>query len=244
MTENEITPIERRQYQHHNQVIAKGASDIYNSLRVMHEKRLYREEYDTFEEYCRGKWGMSDQHARNLLKHGQILRVIEEDPKNQTIVGSIRESHTREVSDLPPEEAAAIIVETAERNDGKVTATAVRETRSGDPFDVPFDVPEGANGEGAISSEGQEAHQEDNRPHRPPKRKGTEASGGSSKRTIRTPEHEFDIQKSKTVKTVEAAIRAFDDLNALQKMPEWHDTAIDEAKSLLSKAQNWKYANR
>jgi hypothetical protein len=226
MAENALTPTEKRQYQYHNQLIAKGASDIYNSLRVQHDKRLYREEYETFEDYCRGQWGMSPQHARNLIKHGQILRIVEDsdDPKEKQIVSKIRESHTREVADLPPEEAAKIIVETVKKTDGKPTASAVRETRS--DMEDPF-------GEDSISPEGQDA--QDSSP-RPP-RNGKDKSGGSSKQ--RTPAEEFAIQRSKCCKTVEAAMREVDALNRLKKRPEWHDTAIDECKSVLIKAREW-----
>jgi hypothetical protein len=239
MADNALTATEKRQYQYHNQLIAKGASDIYNSLRVQHDKRLYREEYETFEDYCRGQWGMSPQHARNLIKHGQILRIVEDsaDPKEKQIVSKIRESHTREVADLPPEEAAKIIVETVKKTDGKITASAVRETRSGespdpfgkgedfDPFEEPSPGEECAGGHDAP---------EDSSP-RPP-RNGKDKSGGSKQRT---PAEEFALQRSKCCKTIEAAMREVDALNRLKRRPEWHDTSIAECKSVLIKAREW-----
>lgn len=47
------------------------------------------------------------------------------------------------------------------------------------------------------------------------------------------------VQRSKTVKTVEALMRAFDDLNLLLPKPA-HGPAIASCKSLLSTAKGWK----
>ena len=66
---------------------------------------------------------------------------------------------------------------------------------------------------------------------------GKDKPGGSSKE--RTPAEEFRIQKSKTVKTAEALMRAFDDLNRLRKSQD-HTQAIYGCKALLTIARNWK----
>lgn len=54
----------------------------------------------------------------------------------------------------------------------------------------------------------------------------------------RTPAEEFRIQRSKTVKMVEALIRAFDDLELLRKSPKYDDTA-EVLHGLIKTAQNW-----
>ena len=110
---------------------------------------------------------------------------------------------------------------------------------AGDPFDEDADpFGEGWDGEeeGRTESDGQDVQQE--LPPRPP-RKGKDKSGGGSKKE-RTPAEEFQIQRSKTIKTAEALQRAFDDLNRLRKRPEWHETAAAECDSLLIKARSWK----
>jgi hypothetical protein len=50
---------------------------------------------------------------------------------------------------------------------------------------------------------------------------------------------QLTIQRSKTVKTVEALMRAFDDLQAMRAKPE-HGGAIDGCKALLRTAKAWK----
>lgn len=63
---------------------------------------------------------------------------------------------------------------------------------------------------------------------------GRETSEGPS----RTPAEEFEIQKSKTVKTAEALMRAFADLHALKKC-RWTDARIDMVKDLIDMAKSW-----
>jgi hypothetical protein len=50
---------------------------------------------------------------------------------------------------------------------------------------------------------------------------------------------QLSIQRSKTVKTVEALLRAFDDLQEMVAKPE-HDEAIEGCKRLLKLAKAWK----
>jgi len=64
--------------------------------------------------------------------------------------------------------------------------------------------------------------------------KGTEAPGGVEK----TPAELFQIQRSKTVKTAEALMRAFDDLKALRYSKQ-HQPAIADCKALLQRAKTW-----
>ena len=59
-----------------------------------------------------------------------------------------------------------------------------------------------------------------------------EPSGGAD-------EDRVDIQRSKTIKTCEALMRAFDDLNMLLAKPD-HPDAIAQCKFLLTIAREWK----
>lgn len=48
-----------------------------DSLRIISEKELYREEFNTFEEYCQDKWDMSPQHAYRLINAAKFMSVVE-----------------------------------------------------------------------------------------------------------------------------------------------------------------------
>lgn len=55
-----------------------------------------------------------------------------------------------------------------------------------------------------------------------------------------TDEDRIDTQRLKTVKTVEALLRAFDDLNWLLAKPDQHTEAVASCKFLLKTARAWK----
>jgi len=105
-----------------------------------------------------------------------------------------------------------------------------------DPFDVFDPFGEGEGEDGRTDSDGQDAHQEELPPRSP--RNGTEESGGASPAKKRTPAEEFKIQRSKTVKTAEALVRAFDDLNRIRKS-DAHKKTITDCQNLIVRAQNW-----
>jgi len=48
------------------------------SLRKIKEKKLYKSEYSTYEEYCSQRWGFTPQHANRLISAAKTMRLIEE----------------------------------------------------------------------------------------------------------------------------------------------------------------------
>jgi hypothetical protein len=231
-----LTPTQQRQLQHHEALITKGMGDVYNSIKLIHDQGLFKGTHETWAEYVRDRWGIGQSRAYHILKHGQILRLIED--KDSAIAENLRESHTREVADLPPKEAAKIIMDTVQRTDGKITAQAVRETREGDPFDTEVEGEEADPfGDEPISPEGDDA-KEDSNP-RPP-RNGKDQPGASKEPILIDPQKAFKTQRAKTIKTVEALGRAFDDLHRLHKSPSDHESVLAWCKQLLTKARNWQ----
>lgn len=59
-----------------------------SSLKAIQDKRLYREEFRTFDKYCEAKWKMSAQNAYRCIKAADII-------------GLLRESHQIGDKDLP-----------------------------------------------------------------------------------------------------------------------------------------------
>lgn len=57
-----------------------------DSLRIIDEKKLYREEFDSFEKYCQDKWDMSPQHAYRLINAAKFAEIVED-------CGQIGEEH-------------------------------------------------------------------------------------------------------------------------------------------------------
>ncbi len=93
MTENnylssELTPSDFVELGDCEKVIEKGLStfiEVGNALLVIRDKKLYRADYGTFEDYCQKKWSISDRRARQLIdatetvvnvKSGTIVPVL------------------------------------------------------------------------------------------------------------------------------------------------------------------------
>ena len=59
--------------------------DIGEALSIISKKKLFRDNYKTFEIYCLEKWDISDRQARNLINAYSVLNSL----KNRTIVPKI-----------------------------------------------------------------------------------------------------------------------------------------------------------
>ena len=122
---NIITLDERSRLFQLEETIRQGLNtfvDVGNALLEIRDKRLYRQEYNTFEEYCREQWGFSKNYANKLiasteavLNLGTIVPIL---PKT--------ESQARPLTSLEPEEQVEawkrVITSTPE---GKITAAIV-----------------------------------------------------------------------------------------------------------------------
>lgn len=176
-------------------------------------------------------------------EHG--LRPTQADKRHsvELLLDSGKKLKQKEISDIVGVDARTVQRIVAERRDSEQTpenqtmsGSSGKSGKSDDPFDDevdPFGIFEGEE-EDRTESEGQDAHQQERAP-RPP-RNGKDAPGGPSKRT---PAEEFKVQRSKSVKTAEALMRAFDDLNDLRKSRD-HERTITDCQALIIRAQNWK----
>jgi hypothetical protein len=110
----------------HESVIKRGLktfSDVGNSLLVIRDSRLYREQYATFEEYCGEKWGMNRNYANKLIVAAEVVGNL------GTIVPKpTTESQARPLAKLEPGKQAEVwesVVEKAKKEERKVTAKDV-----------------------------------------------------------------------------------------------------------------------
>jgi len=122
---------------HYEAIIERGLKtfvEVGNALLAIREGKLYRyrEGYDTFEDYCRDRWGFSAERARLLMRGAETVRNLSETP---TIVGvlPINEGQVRPLAQLEPEQQRTVwqqAVETAPRwGNGKPKVTGVHVQR-------------------------------------------------------------------------------------------------------------------
>jgi hypothetical protein len=97
---------------------------VGNDLLEIREKRLYRIEYGTFEDYCERRWGWSWQRAYQLMGAAEVVGNIETSTMVEVL--PTNERQVRPLTKLPAaEQGAAWQKAVAEANGKPVTAAIV-----------------------------------------------------------------------------------------------------------------------
>lgn len=98
-----MTTEERQEYARHTTIIKRGLRnfiEVGNSLRTVRDKRLYRADYGTFEQYCDQELELSRRRAYQLMDAAQLndnlCTTVHKLPKN--------EAQARPLTGLPPDE--------------------------------------------------------------------------------------------------------------------------------------------
>jgi N6-adenosine-specific RNA methylase IME4 len=74
LTKSEQTELERWEA-----IIERGLNTFYevgSALLTIRDKKLYRKNFSTFEEYCRDKWEFSTRHAYRLIESAEVIRNL------------------------------------------------------------------------------------------------------------------------------------------------------------------------
>ncbi len=80
-TEKSVTPSgmtedEQRALSEHETIIAEGLQSshiIGEALQAIRDQRLYRDKYQTFEQYCHERWGMSKTYAKRQIQAAAVV---------------------------------------------------------------------------------------------------------------------------------------------------------------------------
>lgn len=100
--------------------------EVGTALAAIRDERLYRDGFETFEAYCKGRWGMSRPRAYQLIEAAEV------DANLSTNVDTLpaTESQARPLTKLPPEEQAEAweeVVAESEESGEPITAKKVQE---------------------------------------------------------------------------------------------------------------------
>lgn len=122
----QLTTPEQQRLKQCEMIIGRGLEtfiDIGNALLKIRDGRLYREDYATFEEYCRGRWRMTRQHANRMIAAAEVVGYLEP-------IGSIlpiTESQARALTPLSPDQQREVWARAVEfAPDGKITGAHVK----------------------------------------------------------------------------------------------------------------------
>ena len=142
---------------------------VGNALLEIRDARLYRQEFGTFEDYCRERWGFTRMRASQLISAAEVVGNL---GVNNCLQPPSTESQARPLAPLEPaqqREAWAKAVETAPN--GKVTAahveSVVNEYRRPEPLPEPEPAFEWTddNGKSLTDDDMQVMQPEPSRPH-------------------------------------------------------------------------------
>ena len=108
------------------QVIERGLKtfvEVGEALGRIRDERLYKAEYDTFEEYCRERWQLSKARVYQLVNASQVNHNL------STTVDFLpqTESQTRPLALLEPEHQAEAWQQAVNNSNGQPTAKQVKQ---------------------------------------------------------------------------------------------------------------------
>lgn len=100
-------------------------------LSSIRDRRLYRQHYATFEDYCEQRWELSGRYARRVCAAAQVTQLLSVNADLAKLANSVlpaSESQARPLTALPPHQVIEVWSEvTATAPGGKVTARFVRD---------------------------------------------------------------------------------------------------------------------
>ena len=99
-----LTVAERAALLECESIIRQGRAvfvQVGHALSRIRDSRLYREGYNTFEEYCLAEWEISDRYARNVRSAADVVEALR---AKQFAVLPATESQARPLTKLPREE--------------------------------------------------------------------------------------------------------------------------------------------
>lgn len=127
---NELTTAEAATLRGCEGVIERGKKaffEVGNALATIKDDRLYRETYDTFDEYCSAKWGFKRTYAHYLIESAGVVERVHNCEQKPPILPTA-ESQVRPLAKLPKDEQAEAWEEAVDSADGKQpTAKQVKE---------------------------------------------------------------------------------------------------------------------
>lgn len=116
-------------------IIAAGWKPIREcagALSIIRDRRLYRARFDTFADYCSGKWGREKSAVNMMLQAYEVRKAFDQnlakDDPAKTVLAEISDSAVRELCKVDPPARAEVLMLAAARNgNGAPTALEVRE---------------------------------------------------------------------------------------------------------------------
>lgn len=118
-TETALDTLERGELEKQEKVIREGMQtfvEVGKALATIRDKKLYREEYKTFEKYCEQKWGFKRARAYQLIESAGIAAKVSTSGRQKQPTS---ERQTRPLKELPENERSEAWEEAQQEAGGK-----------------------------------------------------------------------------------------------------------------------------
>ncbi len=119
-------------------IIAAGFKylrDRADALTTIRDKKLYRINFDTFQDYCRERWGKDRNSIYRVLEAYEVRKEIVancdkiSDSETKKLAESVSDHGIRELTHVEPEQRAEVLKRAA--SNGKPTAASIATARRG-----------------------------------------------------------------------------------------------------------------
>lgn len=121
LTESEVKEFDRLE-----SIVQDGISkalEVCLALATIRDKRLYRREYDTFEEYCQERWNFTRQYASLMISASKAAEMVK--PSQGQVPTTVRQG--RALADVPEEKRQEVWQEAVEASSGNQPSASVIE---------------------------------------------------------------------------------------------------------------------
>lgn len=106
---------------------------IASSLKDIHDLELWQIKYDTFDSYCKMRWGMTRQRAYQLIgAEGARLMLADAtagEPALAEAAGKLNDYQAEQFKNVPPGKAADVLRDATSRP-GKMTANKIKQAKA------------------------------------------------------------------------------------------------------------------
>lgn len=113
---------------------AMSFAELGDALRKIRDEKLYTAtEFKTFEEYCEGRWDMSDKHVYRLIKAAAVMEFLsgcEIMPTNEAQARAVAAVHHAGMTDDEFAEKAKMLWDAVIKAKGRITAKKIDEIRT------------------------------------------------------------------------------------------------------------------
>lgn len=129
-----LTDSEKEKLRYHEELLTEKLDSFFevaDSLIVIRDEKLYRDNYGTFADYCERRWHFSNRYARYLIRARKIADVLIQEGVQQPL----NESQIRPLSSIPFEDVANVWRQ-ATSLDGQGNPSTAQVKRAADEYFV------------------------------------------------------------------------------------------------------------